>query len=224
MKQLEKNRNNRGEVLLALLLAFLWNQIVYCGARWIAGGWKHFDLTTSLDLLVPFLPWTVSVYFGFFLFWGVNYYLCAVQESAERDRFFSADALAKGICFLLFLLIPTTNVRPEIVGESIWDALMRLLYQIDAADNLFPSIHCLVSWLCWIGVRKRKDIPVGYRYFSLATAIAVCISTLTIRQHVIADVVGGVLLAELCYWIAGHSRICGIYSAVIARLKRIFSL
>lgn len=44
---------------------------------------------------------------------------------------------------------------------------MRLLYWIDAADNLFPSIHCLVSWLCWIGVRRRRDIPYGYSFFHL---------------------------------------------------------
>ena len=127
--------------------------------------------------------------------------------------------LAKAVCFLLFLLIPTTNVRPEITGKSVWDALMKLLYSIDAADNLFPSIHCLNSWLCWIGVRKNREIPAAYRYFSLVVAVAVCISTLTTKQHVIADVIGGVLLAELSYLIAGRQKVCALYSAGISKLS-----
>ena len=117
------------------------------------------------------------------------------------------------------VLVPATNIRPEIIGDTVWDMLMKLLYSIDAADNLFPSIHCLVSWFCWIGVRKRRDIPVLYRYFSLAMAVAVCISTLTTRQHVIADVVSGVVLAEACYILSRHKKVCGYYSTSISFIK-----
>lgn len=220
MKMILKNKIDFKEAALILGIAFLWNEAVYLGARQIAQSWHHYDMTTSIDRLVPFLPWTVSIYFGCYLFWCINYYLCAVQERTERDRFFCADALAKGICFVLFLLIPATNIRPEIIGETVWDTLMKMLYSVDAADNLFPSIHCLVSWLCWIGVRRQKDIPVFYRYFSLAMAMAVCISTLTTRQHVIADVVGGVVLAEVSYILAGYKKLCRYYSIGISQIKR----
>ena len=219
MKMILKNKSDFIETALVLVVAFLWNEAVYLGARQIAQSWHHYDMTTAIDRLVPFLPWTVSIYFGCYLFWCINYYLCAAQERTERDRFFCADALSKCICFVLFLLIPATNIRPEIVGDTVWDMLMKLLYSIDAADNLFPSIHCLVSWLCWIGIRKRKDIPVLYRYFSLAMAVAVCISTLTTRQHVIIDVGGGVVLAEVSYILSGHVKIREVYSNGISRLK-----
>ena len=218
MKMILKNKPDFKETALILGIAFLWNEVVYLGARQIAQSWHHYDMTTAIDRLVLFLPWTISIYFGCYLFWCINYYLCAVQERPERDRFFCADTLSKGICFVLFLLIPATNIRPEIVGDTVWDILMKLLYQIDAADNLFPSIHCLVSWLCWIGVRKRKDIPVLYRHFSLAMAVAVCISTLTTRQHVIADVIGGVVLAEICYHISGKQRVRRVYSGIIRKM------
>lgn len=218
------NKPNFGEKVIILVVAFLWNEAVYLGARQIAQTWLHCDMTTSIDRQIPFLPWTVSVYFGCYLLWGVNYYLCAAQKRSERDRFFCADFLAKGFCFLLFLLIPTTNIRPEVTGDTVWDNLMKLLYRIDAADNLFPSIHCLVSWFCWIGVRRRKDIPMLYRHFSLAVAVAVCISTLTTRQHVIADVVGGVALAEASFLLAGWAQICKVYTTGISWIKsKLFS-
>lgn len=213
-----KNNYIFKEITLILGISFLWNEIVYLGARWIASSWHHYDMTSIVDRLVPFMPWTVSIYFGCYLFWCINYFLCAAQNPADRDRFFCADVLSKGICLLFFLMIPTTNVRPEITGGTIWDSLMKLLYQMDAADNLFPSIHCLVSWLCWIGVRKRKNLSVIYRYFSLAAAVAVCISTLTTRQHVLADVVGGILLAEISYYAAGFPKVRDIYSKSIHRI------
>ena len=219
MKNRLKNAPDFRGALLVLLIALLWNEVIYLVPRAIAQSWYHYDMTTSVDNLVPFLPWTVSVYFGCFTIWCVNYGLCALQEERERDRFFSADFLSKGVCFILFLVIPTTNIRPEVTGETFWDMLMNLLYRIDSADNLFPSLHCLASWLCWVGIRKRKDIPAVYRYFSLIVAVAVCIATLTTRQHVIADVIGGVLLAEISYLLTGFERIRKGYSACILFLK-----
>lgn len=96
-------------------------------------------------------------------------------------------------------MYPTTNTRPEIVGSDIWAQLMRFLYSMDAADNLFPSIHCLVSWLCYIGIRGNKKVPQWIRTTFCICAIAVFISTLTTKQHVIYDVVAGVALVEVTY-------------------------
>ena len=42
-------------------------------------------------------------------------------------------------------------------------------------------------------------------------AVAVCISTLTTYQHVIVDVIGGVLLAELAYHITANRKIADLY-------------
>ena len=58
-----------------------------------------------------------------------------------------------------------------------------------------------------------------YRHFSLAMAVAVCISTLTTRQHVIFDVGGGVVLAEVSYILSEHVKIREVYSNGISRLK-----
>lgn len=114
-------------------------------------------------------------------------------------RFLMADWLAKAVCFICYVVYPTTNTRPEIVGSDIWAQLMRFLYSMDAADNLFPSIHCLVSWLCYIGIRGNKKVPQWIRTTFCICAIAVFISTLTTKQHVIYDVVAGVALVEVTY-------------------------
>ena len=118
-----------------------------------------------------------------------------------------AEMFAKLICFAFYLLLPTTNIRPEITGNGIWEQMVVWLYQIDMPSNLFPSIHCLVSWFCFIGVRGRNDISKWYQSFSFLMAVAVFVSTLTTKQHVLVDVIGGVGIAEFCYWVSGRRNI-----------------
>jgi len=213
-------------VALVVLFALGWNQLIYYSAIWISESHHHYDMTTNIDRAVPFLPWTTGIYFGCYLLWIANYFLCAADKNTtRRDRFFSADALSKLMCFVLFVLVPTTNIRPEVVGDTFWDALTRHLYHIDSPVNLFPSIHCLVSWLCWVGVRDRKDVPAVHRWFSLAVAIAVCISTLTTKQHVIVDVLAGVGLAEGCYLLTGRfEKLRTVYATVISFFKKILHI
>jgi len=191
--------------VMPLIFTFLCNSAVYGGSRLLTRNLHHYNLETALDLQIPFLPWTISIYFICYFFWAFNYILIIRQDKQTAYRFLASDVLAKCICFLCFLVFPTTNTRPEISGSRIWDHLMCFLYTVDAADNLFPSIHCLVSWFCYIGIRNRKNIPLLYRRFSFLFAIAVFLSTLTTKQHVLYDVAGGVFIAEICWWIAGHT-------------------
>lgn len=186
-----------------LIFTLALNCSVYWGARLIAGNWPHHNIETAADRAIPLIEWTVIIYFLCYIFWAVNYIIGSSFGKKQCYRFLMADWLGKVVCFVFYVAYPTTNTRPEIVGDGIWEQAMRYLYVADAADNLFPSIHCFVSWICYLGVRGNKKIPLGYRIFSCLAAIAVFISTLTTKQHVIYDVVAGMLLAEFTYWLSG---------------------
>lgn len=201
--------------VMPLLIAVTLNFSVYGGARVIAGSWKHHNIQGELDGMIPFLPFTVVIYLGCYLFWIVNYILIARRGKREVCQFFSADFLSRLICFAIYLLYPTTNVRPAVEPEGIWNQLMIFLYTIDAADNLFPSIHCLVSWFCFAGLRGESRIPRWYKAASCVMAVMVCISTLTTKQHVIVDVAGGVALAELCLWIGKRPKVWKTYEKLL---------
>lgn len=205
---------------LPLLFEFLLNNLVYAGAKIIAAPWHHYNIESQWDLAIPFLPWTVSIYFGCYLFWIANYVICVRLGREHAWRFLSADFAAKLICLICFLIFPTTNTRPEVSGTSVWDGLMRFLYQVDTADNLFPSIHCLTSWFCYIGIRGQEKIPRWYRIFSCLFALAVFVSTLTTKQHVLIDVAAGAVLAEGTYWLAGHTKLAFAYKKAAERLNR----
>ncbi len=206
--------------ILPLLFAFTFNMAVYMGARAIAGEWKHYHIEGPLDALIPLWTPSAAVYLGCYLFWALNYVLVARQGKRDVCRFFAADALSRAVCFIIYLVFPTTNTRPVIEPDGFWNRTMLLVYEIDAADNLFPSIHCLVSWFCYIGLRGRKEIPLWYRGASLVMAVLVCISTLTTKQHVVIDVFGGVFLAEICYRAAKRPLIWDRYEKVLDFINR----
>ena len=121
---------------------------------------------------------------------------------------------------MIFLAYPTTNTRPVIEGSGFWDLLAGWLYSIDAADNLFPSIHCLVSWFCFLAVKGQKKIPIWYKAVSFILAVLVFLSTLFTKQHVIVDVAGGIFLAQGCFWIGKHTEIWHIYEHIGNKIEK----
>lgn len=205
---------------ISLVLMMIVNRLVFMGGHLLSRGRFHYDLSLQVDSSIPFLPWTISIYFGCFIFWAVIYYIVARLPRQDADRFFCANLLAKVVCFLIYILFPTTIVRPDPCGTTVWDSVVRFLYRIDTADNLFPSIHCMLGWLCWVGVRGKKSVPLMWRIAALLMAIAVCVSTLTVRQHVVLDIAGGILLSEGCYWCSNAPVLRGRYSALVDRLAR----
>lgn len=204
-----------------LLLVIVWNGGAYYGGRLIAQNWPHDQFDLPLDTAIPFLPWTVSIYILSYFFWIVNYILAARRDKASAYRFFCADFITRCVCLFFFLALPTTNIRPGVVGNGIWSALMRLIYNSDAADNLFPSIHCIASYLSAVGIKNDKRVPLWYRVFSYLLTVAICISTVTTKQHVVVDVAGGIALAAVAYWIAGFPSVSVIYIRFVKWLSRI---
>lgn len=197
---------------LSLIFCFVFNQIVYTGCQIIMSKAKHYDLTSSFDRCVPFVSQWIYVYLICFVFWGVNYILITKNGKEDWFKFATADYMSRIICGIFFVLLPTTNVRPDVSGNSLSEILVRFVYSIDAPSNLFPSIHCLVSWLCFVGIRGHKNVSIWYRLFSMVFALLVCASTQFTKQHYFIDIIGGIFIAELCYYIANHT---GLYRYIM---------
>ena len=203
-----------------LVFSFVFNCLVYSGSRAVAGSWYHHNIESNLDLRLPFLPQFLIIYFGCYIFWAANYILAARQDRKEVYRFFTADIISRCVCLIIFLAYPTTNTRPVITDAGLWNQAALWLYSVDAADNLFPSIHCLVSWFCYLGIRGNQKVPVWYQRVSMVIAVLVFVSTLLTKQHVIADVAGGIVLAELCFCIGRKTELYRIYEKFGSRIEQ----
>lgn len=201
---------------MSVLLTILVNQLVYQDSRLISRHLHHWNIALPIDYTFRLVPWTLIIYFGAYIIWTVFYASVALQDDrAESERFFAAVHFAKIVLLVCYLAFPTTaDIRPELTGNTGWDAVYRFLYSIDPSDNYFPSLHCFASWMCFIGVRGKKQFPIWWRITAFVLAIAVFISTITTRQHVIVDIFGGIALAEISYALSAIKAIPRTYTKI----------
>ncbi len=185
-----------------LLLMLLYNCGVYWLTQLMTAGAVHYDLTLGLDRAVPFVPSFIIIYILAYVQWVAGY-IVIVRDSPERCfRVISGEMLTKTACLICFLFLPTVMTRPEVTGTDFFSRVTGLIYALDAPDNLFPSIHCVESWICFRGILGAKTAGRGYKLFMLLFSLLVFASTVLVKQHVLVDVISGVALAELGQWLA----------------------
>lgn len=190
--------------IIPLLACFALNMIVYSGTMILCRDWTHYDLTLDFDRSIPLVPGWIYIYLGCYLFWIANYVMAARINRHDKTsfyRFVATDMMSRLVCAVFYLGFPTTNIRPEFHADSLSSHLLTFVYSIDQPTNLFPSIHCLVSWLCFIVIRDSKSVKTAYKIFSCIFALLVVASTQFTKQHYILDAVAGILLAELLWFI-----------------------
>lgn len=180
------------------------NMVAYMGTRIFTTGRYHYNIESPLDRMLPLVPFFVVFYVLAFAQWITGYLLIGREKKEYCYRFFLGEIIAKAICLVIFLVFPTTLNRPEITGNGIFERLLAFIYSVDAADNLFPSIHCLESWMCWRGCRKltQTRLPGWFSGANLVLTLLVFASTVLCKQHVLIDIAGGVAVVEIGLFLA----------------------
>ena len=158
---------------------------------------NYFDISTKLDNAIPLIPWWVSVYFLCYIFWVVGYIAVARQSKEICFKMLMADFISKILCSIIFIVFPTTLARPQLTDNSFFSSVVQLLYSIDRPDNLFPSMHCSVSWLTARYILKCNSIGRLNKFLSVVAAILVFFSVLFTKQHVIIDIFAGIAIVEI---------------------------
>lgn len=203
-----------------LILAVVVNLAVFYGTRPITRGWYHYDMSLPIDDRIPFVPAAIVIYVLAFVTWVVGYCVIARESREHCYRVLAGDLIAKLLCMVCFLAIPTAMERPEIPGTDVFSWLNRFIYAADTPDNLFPSLHCLVNWLLFRGSLGCKKVGAGYKGFMGVFAILVFASTVLVKQHLFLDILGGVAAAELGLWLSTRLNAGRLYQAVNRRLGR----
>ncbi|MBE6634413.1 MAG: hypothetical protein E7620_08765 [Ruminococcaceae bacterium] len=196
---------------LPLLCVILLNSLTYFGTKIFLPNAAFHNLGTRLDELLPFVPFFSLFYVLAYLQWGLNYWLHAYGDRDDYYQLCTADILAKLLCLVLFLALPVTIERPTPSGNGFFNGLTALIYRLDSPTNLFPSIHCVESWIAFRAARVFQKAPRGYATAHLILAILVFASTVLIRQHFLADVVAGVIVVEIGWLLSSRLGIWRIF-------------
>ncbi len=165
------------------------------------------DLSIPLDAAIPFRPAWITVYALAYVTWLVNGLWIVSWEKEHAYRFAAAFAMSMVITAVIFVTFPVTMQRPQVVGDGLFEQLMRLLYRIDEPINLCPSLHVMVSYFCFRGTLGCRNILTWYKAASLAFLVLVCLSILFVKQHVFVDIPAALAVGELCVQLARALRL-----------------
>lgn len=181
-----------------LLTVLIFNFIVYFFTKLLISPNRYHYLHTALDDALPRVPGLIYIYVLAFLQWGLGYIIIA-RDSRERCyRILTGELIAKAITMTIFLAYPTAiqHAPVEVTDFTTW--FLAFIYWSDTpCINLFPSLHCLESWLCFRGALGLKKMPKWYAWFQLCFTLSVFVTVLLVKQHVWPDILGGVAVAEL---------------------------
>jgi len=189
-------------VPMILLVSFVPFYLVIAGRA--RGGVVHAP-ELALDRLLALTPMWALVYGALYAFLIVLPVFVIQQEELIR-RTVWAYLTVWTVAYICFILYPTVAPRPDTVtgkGFAVWG--LRFLYNADPPYNCFPSLHVAHSFVsalaCW-----RVHRTLGLIAVSCATLVA--ISTLFTKQHYVADLLAGILLAFAAHaiFLRGYSR------------------
>jgi len=170
--------------------------VVYNACNWITT--QRADVRTwalPWELGIPFVPWTIVPYWSLDLFFMGAFFLCTSRR--ELDVLGQRLVLAILIAGACFLALPLTTVFPRPPVEGLYGVLFDALRAFDRPHNLFPSLHIAFrTLLAYHYARHTQGWLRGlvHAWFSL-----IGLSTLLTYQHQVMDVVGGFLLAVICF-------------------------
>lgn len=148
---------------------------------------------TWLDQQIPFTPAAFPVYVALWVYVSLPpAFLVSLRTLIHFTGWISALCLSALAVFYCF----PTRVPPSGIDFSAYPQ-MAVLKGLDAAGNACPSLHVATAVFaaCWLqALFARLEMPRWLHWGNWCFCLAILWSTLATRQHVVLDVVAGMLL------------------------------
>jgi len=162
----------------------------------------QYEFLTSFDEAIPFIPWTVWIYHSIIPVIVATMFLL-VQSRRLFFTTFWACATATIIINLFYIMFPSFYPRPEFAVTGVSEYLVEFSYIIDNSSNTFPSGHVAFAWIMYWGstFSKKTRQTLGLNRLYLLWALALSLSTLTLKMHYIIDILGGFTVATFCFFV-----------------------
>ena len=177
--------------------------VIYGGCSWITA--HRSDVRTwyySWESIIPFVPLMIIPYMSINLFFVCGPFLCRNQnELRVLSQRIAFAILVAGACFLLIPL-RFSGVRPQ---PGDWTGVIfRFLHICDQPYNLLPSLHIVFrTILADFYARHTNGVT---RLASHVWFILIGFSTLLTYQHHLVDIVGGFVLAAICFYLFRYEK------------------
>ncbi|HEX7437711.1 MAG TPA: phosphatase PAP2 family protein, partial [Caldimonas sp.] len=148
---------------------------------------------TALDPLIPLQPQALFAYLSLWLYVGVG---PGLQLNFRELVVYAAWIGVLCLTGLVIFYFWPTQVPPLALDVSHFPGFA-MLQGVDAAGNACPSMHVTIATFTVIRIEdvlRRVGAPAFLRIFNVVWFLAIALSTLAIKQHVVLDAAAGALL------------------------------
>ncbi len=160
---------------------------------------------SSLDSHIPFLPSFIYLYM---LWYPFEIYTLFKIYKADKNNYIKtiiALALSLLIMHFIFIIYPTMVDRPVVESfNSLTTLILYISFKSDTPVNCFPSGHCMLCFIMIFSILKSKNISINRKALLVTINILIVLSTLFVKQHVIYDVIGSLIISSICFYFLSH--------------------
>lgn len=186
---------------VSLFVYFIW-LIVFEAVGWYAAILPTYDFTSSIDRQIPLIPEFIWPYVLCYIFPFLPFFV--IKDWHRFNRALLAIIFANLSAFVIYLTFPIAFPRPEL-GKSISERLLSFIYGVDfyPGANKLPSLHVTFTWIVYLVCRGERLNKFGDAIIFFL-AVVITLSALFVKQHIIADVLVGLLWAFTAWILSGY--------------------
>lgn len=186
--------------LKSIILIFGINALIYFLLKIFISDYHLISI--PLDNKIPFIKDFIYIYMIWYPFLIVSYYIVWKNNKEKYAKLVLVTITSLLILYMFFILYPTKVDRP--VVDSFNDLTTFITYVTFKADtpvNCFPSGHCLLCFILMFSTFKDQKLPKIFKIIANVLSILIIASTMLVKQHVILDAVGSLILAISTYYL-----------------------
>ena len=156
---------------------------------------EPYNITTNVDKKIPY----ISFFVIFYVIWYALLILAPIiiikLDNSNIKRYFFNYVMCSIISAIIYVAFPTIIIRQSNLSNDIFDCIVKFIYFVDTpAINCFPSFHVILC-LLWIDfICLNKNINKKIRYVMLFINIGIILSTIFVKQHVLIDLIGSIIV------------------------------
>jgi hypothetical protein len=154
---------------------------------------------TDLDRVIPFIPAFIIPYVIWYPFIAGSLFIFFQRDRRTYYRALITLCIGLVACYGVYAVFQTTVPRPALPEKGWLVDIVRFIYANDQPFNCFPSIHVLTCYIMIKGLRIQHTLPAWLRHGLIVISWSIIASTVFVKQHVLLDAAGAVLLVELLF-------------------------
>jgi membrane-associated phospholipid phosphatase len=161
-------------------------------------------VVTAIDRSIPLAPSWMLVYGA--IYTSMTLPIMTIRDARIFRRTASAYLFVLGISYFVYIVYPITtkNFRPDYpqLNDTVfWQWGAALDYFCDPPMNCLPSLHLGIAFMAGLGTWKADRVAGA---IAIAFASLIGVSTTFVKQHYLADIASGLVVACVAYTLFVH--------------------